>query len=213
MKSNSSAACTRVCRILDLWNELCHTSLSVLLTAIGLTMSACASDKPIYTSAFYSTLPSLNSRVFVSGNNMAVLTTTETWLQDRGLYPTDRNALQANAMGSADILCPTRCDTGASLEAAKAAGADYLILFNVSMEHAPEQISITIKGLATKTGEEIFRAEGTELLGGEWMHPEDKNEASNHILCHALATVWQYRSGGYSDDRSNHYCRLPRHHA
>lgn len=187
--------------------------LNVSLMAIGLIMSACAPDKPIYTSAFYSTLPSLNSRVFVSGNNMAVLNTTKTWLQDRGLYPIDRNAQQANAMGSPDSICPTRCDLDASLEAAKTAGADYLILFNVSMDHAPERMSIIIKGLAIKTGEEIFRAEGTELLGDEWMHPEDKNEALNHILCHALATVWQYRAGGYSDDRSNHYCQLPRHHA
>jgi hypothetical protein len=186
--------------------------LSVSLMAISLIMNACASDKPIYTSAFYSTLPSLNSRVFVAGNNMAVLTTTETWLQDRGLYPIDRNAQQANAMGSPDILCPTRCDTGTSLDAAKTAGADYLILFNVSMEHAPERMLIIITGLAIKTGEEIFRAEGTELLGSEGMHPDDKNEALNHILCHTLATVWQYRPGGYLDDRSNHYCQLPPRH-
>ena len=142
---------------------------------------------------------------------MAVLVTTEAWLQDRGLYPINRNAQRANAFPS-EIPCPKRCDTGATLEAAKAAGADYLILFKVSIEHAPERLSIIIKGLATKTGEEIFRTEGTELLDSEWMHPEDKNEALNHILCHALATVWQYRPGGYLDDRSDHYCQLPRLH-
>lgn len=187
--------------------------LYVSLMTMGLIMSACASSEPIYTSASYSTLPSPNSRVSITGNNMAVLATAETWLQDRGLYVTDRNAAQGNARASTGIPCHEWCETAAMLEAARTGGADYVILFKVSMEHAPERLSIIIKSLATKTGEEIFRAEGTELLRSEWMDAEDKNEALNHISCHVLATVWRYRPSGPSDDGSDHYCHIPRPHA
>ena len=183
------------------------------LMTISLIITACMPSTPIYTSAFYSALPAPNTRVFVVGNHMQVLATTEAWLQDRGLYVIDRTAKQANTVTSADVPCREECDTAAALEVAETTGADYLILFKVSMERAPERLSIIIKGLTTKTGEEIFHAEGTELLGREWMHPEDKNEALDHILCHALATVWRYRPGGYSDDRSDHYCHLPPPHA
>jgi len=172
-------------------------------------MGACASHKLIYTSASYSSLPPANSRVYLVSNNLAILATAETWLQDRGLYVVAQNAAHANAMAATGAPCLHGCETAVALEAAKAAKTDYVILFTVSMEHAPERLSIAIKSLAIKTGEEIFRTEGTELLGNEWMHPEDKNEALNHILCHALATVWRYRPGGPSDDQSDHYCQIP----
>ena len=180
---------------------------------MGLVMGACASHIPIYTSASYRTLPSSSSRVSVVSNNMAILVTAETWPQDRDLYVVPQNTAQSNTMASSGAPCVDGCETATALKAAKTAGADYLILFNVSREHAPERLSIVIKSFATKTGEEIFRAEGTELFGGERMHPEDQNEALNHILCHTLATVWQYRPGGPSDDRSNHYCHIHRRHA
>ena len=187
--------------------------LRMSLIMMGLIMGACASYAPIYTSASYSTLPSPSSRVSVVGNNMTILPTATAWLQDRSLYVVAQNTAQANATASSSAPCLVGCEATGALEAAKAAGADYLILFNVSMEHGPERLSIVIKSFATKTGEEIFRAAGTELLGSEWMHPEDKNEALNHILCHVLATVWGYRPGGPSDDRSDHYCHLPGPHA
>ncbi|MDQ6735763.1 MAG: hypothetical protein M3Z35_16885 [Nitrospirota bacterium] len=149
----------------------------------------------------------------VAGNNMAVLATAETWLQDRGLYVINRNAAQGNAVASTGIPCHEWRETTAMLEAARTVGADYVILFKVSMEHAPERLSIVIKSLATKTGEEIFQAEGTEFLTGERMDAEDKDEALNHISCHALATVWRYRPSGPSDERSDHYCHMARPHA
>jgi hypothetical protein len=176
---------------------------------IMLALGACASHKPIYTSASYSMLPASGSRVSVVVNNMAILATAETWLQDRGLYVVPQNTAQTNTKASTGAPCLDRCERAAALETAKAAGADYAILVNVSMAHAPERLSIVIKGFATKTSEEIFQAEGTKFLGKEWMHPEDKNEALNHIFCHALATVWRYRPGGLSDDQSDHYCHIP----
>lgn len=176
---------------------------------MGLVMGACASHTPIYTSASYSMLPPPSSRVSVVGNNMAIFATAKAWLQDRSLYVVAQNAAQDHAAASTGAPCLDRCEGAGAMEAAKAANADYLILFNVSMGHAPERLSIAIKSLATKTGKEIFRAEGTQWLSGEWMHPEDINEALNHILCHALATVWRYRPGGLSDDRSHHYCHIP----
>src|SRR5205085_5912012 len=95
---------------------------------LTLIMSACTSHKPIYTSASYSTLPPSGSRVSVVGNNLAILPTVETWLQDRGLYVVAQNATQANAMPLTGAPCLDRCEPAATLEAAKAAGTDYAIL-------------------------------------------------------------------------------------
>ena len=183
--------------------------VNVSLLVLGLITSACVSNTPIYTSASYSTLPPPTSRVFVTGNKTTVLATTATWLQERGIYPIGHNGQHDAGRVSAAVPCDEPCETRSALEAARTADAEYLILFNVSTRHAPERFSIVITGLATKSGEEIFHAEGTQLLGSEWMHPDDKNEALDHIVCHALATVWRYRPGGYSSDRSDHYCRLP----
>jgi hypothetical protein len=184
--------------------------LRLFLMTMGLIMGACASNESIYTSASYSTLPASGGRVSVVGSNMTVLATVETWLQDRGLYVIDRNTAQGNAATSTGTPCHEWCDTTATLEAARTVGADYVIIFKVSMEHAPERLSIIIKSLATKTGEEIFRAESREFLSSDRMDAEDKNEALNHLTCHALATVWRYRPGGPSDDRSDHYCHMAR---
>lgn len=180
------------------------------LITMGFIMSACASREPIYTSASYSTLPASGGRVSVVGNNMAVLATAETWLQDRGLHVIDRHAAQGNAAASTGTPCHEWCDTTATLEAARTVGVDYVIIFKASMEHAPERLSIIIKSLATKTGEEIFQAESRESLSNDRMDTEDKSEALNHLTCHALATVWRYRPGGPSDDRSDHYCHMAR---
>jgi hypothetical protein len=99
------------------------------------------------------------------------------------------------------------------LEAAKAADVDYVVLFRVSMERAPERFSIMISGFTVKSGKEIFSAGGTEFLGPEGVDESDRNAAPTHILCHALATVWQYRPGGYSVNKSMDYCHIPRPHA
>jgi hypothetical protein len=184
--------------------------LRLSLITIGLIMSACASSEPIYTSASYSTLPAPGRRVSVAGNNMTVLATAKTWLQDRGLYVIDKNVSQENTVASTSTPCHEWCDTTATLETGRTVGADYVIIFKVSMEHAPERLSIVIKSLATKTGEEIFRAESREFLSGDRMDAEDRNEALNHLTCHALATVWRYRPGGPSEDRSDHYCHMAR---
>jgi hypothetical protein len=187
--------------------------LRLSLITMLIIMSACSSREPIYTSASYSTLPASGGRVSVVGNNMTVLETAETWLQDRGLHVIDRNAAQGNAAASTGTPCHEWCDTTATLEAARTVGADYVIIFKVSMEHAPERLSIIIKSLATKTGNEIFQAESSrEFLSSDRMDAEDKNETLNHLTCHALATVWRYRPGGASD-RSDHYCHMARPHA
>jgi hypothetical protein len=177
---------------------------------MGLIVSACASSEPIYTSASYSTVPELGQRVSVAGNNMMVLATAKTWLQDRGMYVIDKNALQENAVASTGAPCHEWCDSTTTLEAGRTVGADYVIIFKASMEHAPERLSIVIKSLATKTGGEIIRAESRKFLSDDRMDAEDKNEALNHLICHALATVWRYRPGGPSEDRSDHYCHMAR---
>jgi hypothetical protein len=185
----------------------------ITLLSICLFVSACAGGRDIYTTASYSTLPSTSSRVSVWGNNKLVLATAETWLRDRGLYVIDGTLPFGTAIASSDRLCPERCDSATALKAAKAGGADYVIFFHLSTAHTPERLLVVITGISMTTGEQIFRADGTEYLTIPRSNEEDRINALNNILCHALATVWQYRPGGYPEDRSINYCYLPRLHA
>jgi len=91
--------------------------------------------------------------------------------------------------------------------------ADYMVLFHVSAEHNPERLSIVVTSASMRTGNAIFRADGTVYIGTDLADEEERTSALNTLLCHALATVWQYRPGGYATDGSPNYCHLARLHA
>jgi hypothetical protein len=180
---------------------------------ICLILSACGAGRPIYISSSYHTLPSPGARVSVIGNNVTVLSSVENWLRDRDLYVIELGSAQSLMNPANGVPCPEQCETTAAVEAAKAAGVDYVVIFHVSMEHAPERFAIMIRGVAVKSGKEIFTAGGTEFLGAEDLDENDRHAAPTNILCHALATVWQYRPGGYFVDNSTDYCHIPHAHA
>lgn len=186
---------------------------SVGLLSVCLIVSACGIDRQISISSSYHTLPSTGARVSVLGNNMSLLSSAESWLRDRNLYVVVLNSAQFHTTPEGGVPCPERCDTTAAVEAAKAAGLDYIVLFHLSMEHAPERFSIVISGFDVKSGKEVFTAGGTELLKSENLDDNDSYAGPTTILCHALATVWQYRPGGRSVDTSTHYCHIPRPYA
>ena len=194
-------------------NNIMPVLRGVSLLSMGLILSACGVDRQIYISSSYSVLPSPGTRVSVVGNNMTVLSSAENWLRDRDLYVIELGSAQARPTPASALPCPEQCQTTAAVEAAKAAGVDYLVLFRVSMEHAPERFSIMISGFAVKSGKEIFSTSGTEFLGPEGVDENDRHAAPRRILCHALATVWQYRPGGYSIDKSIDYCHIQLPHA
>lgn len=185
----------------------------ISLLWICLVLSACGAGRQIYVSSSYHSLPSPGARVSVIGNNMTLLSSAESWLRDRDLYVIALGSAQPHTTPASGVPCREQCETTAAVEAAKAAGVDYVVLFRLSVEHAPERFSILITGLAVKSGKEIFTAGGTELLGVEELDDDDRNAAPTHILCHALATVWQYRPGGYSVDDSMDFCHISRPHA
>ncbi len=186
---------------------------SASLLSMCLILSACGASRQIYISSSHNTLPSPGARVSVVGNSMTVLSSAESWLRDRDLYVIDLGPAQPHTTAASSVPCPEQCETTAAVEAAKTAGADYVVLFRVSTEHAPERFSIMISGFAVKSGKEIFSAGGTEFLRPEGVGENDRNAAPTNILCHALATVWHYRPGGYSGDKSLDYCHIPRPHA
>lgn len=178
-----------------------------------LILSACGAGRQIYVSSSYSALPSPGARVSVVGNHMTVLSSAENWLRDRDLYVIELGAAQPHPTPTSGGPCREQCETRVAVEAAKAAGADYVVFFHVSMEHAPERFSMVISGIAVTSGKEIFSAGGTEFLAPERMDEKDRHATPTHILCHVLAAIWQYRPGGYSPDKSMDYCHIPRPHA
>ena len=186
---------------------------SASLLWICLILSACGAGRQIYISSSYNTLPSPGARISVVGNNMTVLSSAESWLRDRDLYVIELGAAQPHTTPASGVPCPEQCEITAALEAAMTAGVDYVMFFRVSIEHAPERFAIVISGFAVKSRKEIFTAGGTEFLGPEGVNEHDRDATPTHILCHALATVWQYRPGGYSVDKSIDYCHIPRPHA
>jgi hypothetical protein len=138
-----------------------------------------------------------------------VLSSAKEWLRDRNLYVIDLEPAQPVMTPASSAPCSEQCQTAAVLEAAKAAGVDYVMFFRVSTDHTPQTLSVTINGFAVKSGKEIFTAAGTEFLGPEKMNEDNRSLAPTNVLCHALATVWQYRPGGYSMDKSRDYCHIP----
>jgi hypothetical protein len=202
-------------RIIDrmVANNVMPLIRSASLLCMCLILSACGAPRQIYISSSYHTLPSPGARVSVVGNNMTVLSSAESWLRDRDLYVIELGSAQPHTTPASGAPCSEQCQTKAALDAAKVSGVDYVVLFRVSMEHAPERFSIMVAGFAVKSGKEIFNSAGTEFLMPEGVDENDRNAAPTHILCHALATVWQYRPGGYSVDESMDYCHIPRPHA
>lgn len=194
-------------------NSFMPLTRGITLLSICLILSACASPPHIYIASSYNGLPSPGTRVSVLGNNMTVQSSAETWLRDRDLHVIERGAGQTGMTPANGMLCPEGCEPAAAIKAGKAAGVDYVVLFRVSVEHGPEKYAVMINGFAVKSGTEIFSADGTEFLGSESLAEEDRNRALITILCHALATVWQYRPGGYSAETSMDYCHVPRPHA
>lgn len=186
---------------------------SVSLLWMYLIVSACGAGRQIYISSSYHTLPSPGARVSVLGNNITVLSSAESWLRDRDLYVIALSPAQLHTTPESGVPCPDQCDTTAAVEAAKAAGVDYVVLFRVSMEHGPERFSIMISGFDVRSGKEIFTAGGTDFLGPKDTDGNDPHATPTHILCYALATVWQYRPAGYSVDNSMDYCHIARPHA
>jgi hypothetical protein len=182
---------------------------SISLLSMCLIVSACSAGRQIYISSSYHTLPSPGARVSVLGNNMSLVSSAESWLRDRGLYVIALGSPQSHTTPESGVPCPEQCNTTAAVEAAKIAGVDYVVLFHLSIEHAPERFSIVISGFDVKSGKEIFTAGGTELLKPENRDDDDPHPEPTTVLCHALATVWQYRPGGYSVDASTHYCHIP----
>jgi hypothetical protein len=195
------------------WNKVMPLIRSVSLLSMCLIVSACGAGRQIYISSSYHTLPSPGARVSVLGNDISLLSSAESWLRDRNLYVIALGSVQPHTTAEGGVPCPEQCDTTAAVEAAKAAGVEYVVLFHLSVEHAPERSSIVINGFDVKSGKEIFTAGGTELLKPENLDDKDPHARPRTILCHALATVWQYRPAGYSVDTSTDYCHIPRPYA
>lgn len=188
-------------------------STSLFALWMCLILSGCDAGRQIYISSSYKALPAPGARVSVVGNNMALLSIAQNWLRDRDLYVMELNPAHSHMTPTSAVPCPEQCEPTVAMQAAKAAGADYAVLFRMSMEHAPERVFLIINGFAVSSGMEIFNASGTQFLGSQRLNKEEGDATSIHILCHALATVWQYRPGGYSADKSIDYCHIPRPHA
>lgn len=185
---------------------------AIVLLLICLFISACTSGRDIYTSASYNALPTTSSRISVQGNNGVVLTMAKAWLRDRGLYVIEDELSYSVAISKNDGLCARPCPMTAPAERAKPVDADYVVRFHVSAEHNPERLSIVVTSAAMRTGNEIFSAEALVSMGTDLTNEEERNSALKSLLCHALATIWQYRPGGYANDWSFNYCYLPRVH-
>jgi hypothetical protein len=166
---------------------------------------------PVTTGSFKA-LPATGERVLVEGSEPAVVTAIAAWLEDRGLIVIERKELRPYLGNDTLRQCGEDCARTALIDGARALGADELIVTQSSRLHAPDRLAVSLQGFAVRTGEDLWNASGQLVIPHTALNEERITQELATVACHALATVWGYRSAGFISESSVDFCHLQSHH-
>jgi hypothetical protein len=172
----------------------------VLAVLLVLVLTGCAADVSPFTAASFKALPPEGTRVIVWGAAEAPVSAAERWLGDRGLVVVDRR--------KADVQpCGNDCQDDAGLKLGKAVQADQVVFLRISTEQDRKRVDASIRSVSAATGEELWQAVASQTVPAQ--APEDEVAAERiKVVCHALATAWGFRGGGYARDSSLDVCNI-----
>jgi len=138
--------------------------------------------------------------VVVWGAPQEAVAAAETWLGDRGLVVIDRTKTESQS-------CRSDCPDDAAVKLGKALHADQVVLLRTSTDQDPTRVKASIRSLGALTGEEMWQAVASETLPSQASEGEISAERVK-VVCHALATAWGFRGGGYARDSSLDVCNI-----
>ena len=170
-------------------------AIPLLLVLIG-----CAPDVSPFTAASFKALPTEGTRVIVWGATEPAVAAAERWLGDRGLVVVDRRNVEIQQ-------CRNDCPDEAVLKLGKAARADQVVFLRSSTQQEPKRVDAAIRSLSVATGQELWQAIGSQTLSAQAPEAEVAEEHVK-VVCHALATAWGFRGGGYARDSSLDVCNI-----
>jgi hypothetical protein len=172
----------------------------VLVVLLVLVFTGCAPDVSPFTTASFKVLPPEGTRVIVWGAAEAPVSAAEQWLGDRGLVVVDRHKVDVQP-------CRNDCPDEAGLKLGKAVNADQVVFLRISTEQDPKRVDASIRSVSAATGEELWQAVASQTLPPQ--APEEEVAVERiKVVCHALATAWGFRGGGYARDSSLDVCNL-----
>jgi hypothetical protein len=177
------------------------TRNSVLFALLGLVaLVGCSTDVSPFTAASFKTLPAEGTRVLVWGQPQVAVTAAETWLQNRGLVVVDRTKTELQS-------CRDECPEESVLKMGRSARADHIVFLRASREQEPKQVIASIRSVRASNSEDLWQASAREAVPAEATEAEVSGELVK-VVCHALATAWGFRGGGYERDPSLDFCHL-----
>ena len=177
------------------------------LAFFAMTIGCRAEIHPVTTGSFKA-LPSPGERVLVEGSEPAVVNAVAAWLEDRGLIVIEQNELRQYLGNDTLRQCGEECIRTAMIDGARALGADELILAQSSRLQVPDRLTVSLQGLAVRTGEDLWNASGQLVISRTALNEEQITQELATVACHALATMWGYRPAGVITERSVDFCHL-----
>lgn len=175
-----------------------------LLLTLGLLSPGCTADlHRIYTAASFKAIPEEGTGVLVWAEDPTVRKVVQTWLRNHGLI-----ILEAPLPQQETESCQG-CERKAALSQARSLKAEQVVFAHSTRNDNPGQLAVFIQSLSAQNEDDLWNGTARENLpadvSGEQLH-------SNLTLlsCHALATVWRYRSAGYLGETSTSrdYCHF-----
>jgi len=183
----------------------------LLLAFFAMTIGCRAEIHPVTTGSF-KTLPSRGERVLVEGSELAVVNAVAAWLEDRGLIVIEQNELRQYLGNDTLRQCGEECIRTAMIDGARALGADELILAQSSRLQVPDRVTVSLQGLAVRTGEDLWNASGQLVISHTALNEEQITQELTTVACHVLATMWGYRTAGFTTESSVDFCHLEKYH-
>jgi len=177
------------------------TRNSVLSALLGLVaFVGCSTDVSPFTAASFKAIPPEGTRVLVWGQPQAAVTATEVWLRNRGLVVVDRTKAEPQS-------CRDNCPEESVLKLGRNVRADQIVFLHTSTEQEPKQVIASIRSVRASTSEDLWQATAREAVPAQASEEELSGELVK-VVCHALATAWGFRGGGYLRDPSLDFCHL-----
>jgi hypothetical protein len=172
---------------------------------VGLVaLVGCSTDVSPFTAASFKAIPPEGTRVLVWGQPQVAVTTTQVWLRNRGLIVVDRSTADPQS-------CRDDCPEESVLKLGRSVRADQVVFLHTSTEQEPRQVIASIRSVRASTSEDLWQATARQAVPVQASDEEISGELVK-VVCHALATAWGFRGGGYPRDPSLDFCHLKRLH-
>jgi hypothetical protein len=181
------------------------------LAFFAMSIGCRAEIHPVTTGSLKA-LPSTGERVVVEGSELAVVNAVAAWLENRGVIVIERTELRQYLGNDTLRQCGEDCIRTAMIDGARALGADELILAQSSRLQVPDRLTVSLQGLAVRTGEDLWNASGQLVISHTVLNEEQITQELTTVACHALATMWGYRPAGFTTESSVDFCHLEKYH-